>query len=459
MKKENLLILIAKQIEKGKGTLFEVGGSVRDNFLNLNKKDKDIDCEVYGLYPLQLEKILSSFGKVDLTGKSFAVYRINNLEISLPRQDRKIGEKHQDFYINTSPFLSYREACLRRDFTVNAILRNVLTGEIIDPLNGISDIKKEIIKAADLKHFAEDPLRPFRAARFAAYLGFSIDLDTIKLCRKINIDSLPYERTFGELKKILIEAKYPGRGIQILLDLGLFINEPLLNKMVLCPQEPSWHPEGNVFIHTILSLNNAVKFRDNLRNTEDKLVLMLSVMFHDLGKIFTTRVEKTGKKKGKIISPGHQSIGAKLTGNILQKWKVPNKIIKRVKNLVAAHHRIYDLWIVRNEITVGAIRRLLKDTEIEILKSVFISDKFGRGQRLDVSEEVKWLEEKIKELNIKKNQLKPIIMGRDLLILGLKQSPEIGIYLKKIYNAQLDGLFSSKEEGMEFSKKLILRKK
>jgi len=458
MKKDNLLILIAKEIKKQKGTIFEVGGTVRDSFLNLNKKDKDIDCEVYGLSALQLEKILSSFGKVDLTGKSFAVYRIFNLEISLPRKDRKIGDKHQDFYIKVSPFLPYREACLRRDFTVNAIMRNVLTGEIIDPLNGISDIKKGIIRAADMKHFAEDPLRPYRAARFAAYLGFSIDLDTIKLCRKIIIDSLPYERIFGELKKILVEAKYPGRGIQILLDMGLFINEPLINKMVLCPQEPMWHPEGNVFLHTLLSLNTAVTFREKLKKKDDKLVLMLSVMFHDIGKVFTTRVETSGKKKGRIISPGHQSIGVKYAGKILKKWKVPNIIIKRVKSLISAHHRIYDLWIVRDKITAGAIRRLLRDVEIEILKSVFISDKFGRGQKLENSVEVKWLEQKIKELKIEKNQLKPIIMGRDLLSLGLKQSPKVGIYLKEIYNAQLDGLFLTKEEGLELSRKLLFEK-
>ncbi len=440
---------IAEDIRSNGGRAFEVGGCIRDEFLKIRRENDDIDIEVYGIYPDKLQSILSKYGNVDLTGKSFAVYRISSLEISLPREDRKISVGHKGFQVKVTPDLPYRAACLRRDFTVNAIMRDIITGEIIDPLNGIRDLKMEVLRACDLKYFADDPLRAYRAMRFSAYLGFGIELNTLKFCRKMNIRSLPPERIFGEYRRMLIECRYPGRGLLSAHACGLLDEENEILQMVTCDQELLWHPEGSVFLHTVISLQTAYHFRDKIEDKEDKLIFMLSVLLHDIGKPQTTKIETEGKKKNRIISPGHQSMGVKIARDVMRRWKVPKKIINRVLSLIGAHHRIFDLWSARNVVTAGAIRRLMRDTELYLLKPLFLSDKYGRGQRIGKSEEIIWLEETIKKMKIDINQLKPLVMGRDLIKIGVKPSPRMGKLLKRIYEAQLDGLFKEKKEGLQ----------
>ena len=449
------IVELAKAAQQQGGRVFEVGGTVRDRLLNRSRKNEDIDLEVYGLSADKLEQILNSLGKVNLTGKSFAVYRLGDAEISLPREDRSIGLGHKDFKVKVNPNLSFVEACRRRDFTVNAILQDVLTGEIVDPLNAQNDLNHKILRACDQKHFFEDPLRVYRAVRFRATLGFSLEMDTLDQCRKMSLENLPEERIFAEIRKMLVEADYPGWGLHTAHACGVLYKDPEITDLLTCPQEMEWHPEGNVFIHTVLSLKAAAYYREFLEDDQDKLVLMLAVLFHDIGKPLTTKIGMEGRKKDRIISPGHQGAGVKLTEVILNRWKAPHKIIHRVKNLVGYHHRIYDLWKAREVVTPGAIRRLLRDCELQLLKYTFLSDKFGRGQPPSFSPEVDWLERTIVELEIDKQKLEPLLMGRHLLELGLKPSPRMGEILDRAYESQMDGEFDSLEEGLKLVKKWI----
>ncbi|MBN1619434.1 CCA tRNA nucleotidyltransferase [candidate division WOR-3 bacterium] len=456
---KTLLQKIALEVKESGGRLFEVGGTVRDVMLGRMRRNEDIDAEVYGLSPDALEKILKKFGKVDLTGKSFAVYRIGNLEISLPRRDRRIGEGHKGFEVKADPGLSYYEACRRRDFTVNSVLKDALTGEIIDPLGGVKDMKTGILRACDANHFGEDPLRAYRAMRFAASLGFPIETNTAELCRRTDTKSLPRERIFAEIKKMLVEGDFPGRGFLAAHSLFLFSSEPEISSMVECSQDIIWHPEGSVFIHTVLSLDVAASLRENMLSEEDKFVFMLSVLFHDIGKTVSTKQAQEGRKAGRLISPGHQPAGAKIAKIVLSRWKAPKSVTERVSSLVLSHHRIYDLWKSRDIVTKGAMRRLFGGTELELLKALFMADKFGRGQVFGDSEEILWLDRTLRDMKIQEEQLKPIVMGRHLLKLGIEPSPFMGDVLKELYEAQLDGDFDSLEEGILLAKRIIESKK
>lgn len=455
LENEVLLKNISREVKASGGRLFEVGGTVRDSILGLKRKNDETDAEVYGLKADELEKIIRKFGKVDLTGKSFAVYRTGTLEISLPRKDRSIGKGHKEFEVEIAPGMSFPEACRRRDFTVNSVLKDPLTCEIIDPLGGVRDIRNGILRACDPKHFAEDPLRAYRAMRFTATLGFPIEAGTMELCRRIDVSNLPAERVFGEIKKMLIEADFPGRGLLAAHSLFLLSREPELTSMVECAQDILWHPEGSVFIHTVLSLDVAATLRKNIKSVEDKLVLMLAVLFHDIGKTVTSRQPEEGKKIGRIISPGHQPLGARITGDVLNRWRAPKSVTERVSSLVMSHHRIYDLWKSRDIVTKGALKRLMSETELDLMKPLFLADKYGRGQVLGFSEEISWLEKTVEEMKIDSEQLKPIVMGRHLLELGVASTPFMGKILSRIYEAQLDGDFDCLEDGLKFARNLL----
>ncbi len=199
-----LIYEIAKKIAEAKGRAFLVGGSVRDELLN--KDIVDYDIEVFNLKEEELEQTLSDFGTILKIGKSFAIYSLahHNIDIALPRKEKKIGSSHRDFLIEVDPYLSYKEASMRRDFTMNALMKDILSGEILDYHGGIQDIENKIIRHINDKRFIEDPLRVFRACRFKASLDFEIAKETLKLCSEIDIQSLSRERVKEELDKALV---------------------------------------------------------------------------------------------------------------------------------------------------------------------------------------------------------------------------------------------------------------
>ena len=224
-----------------------VGGCVRDDLMGIEPKDFDI--EVYGIEPQKLRGILDTFGKVNAVGEAFTVYKLgNDLDVAIPRREKKVSRGHKGFVIEGDSQMSFEEAAKRRDFTINAILQDALTGEIIDIYNGREDIANKILRMVSKETFAEDTLRVLRAAQFAARFEFEIEAETVEICRQIDLSDLPKERIWCELEKLLLKARKPSIGLQWLYDLGVVEQLfPEIKALVGVPQESEWHPEGWIF--------------------------------------------------------------------------------------------------------------------------------------------------------------------------------------------------------------------
>ena len=204
-----------------------IGGFVRDFFLNIDSKD--IDVELYGLDSFEkLEEILEEFGSVNSVGKSFGVCKLSayglDIDFSFPRLDSKISSGHKGFKVTTDSKLDFKTATSRRDFTINAIGYDVQQKTILDPYNGLKDLKLGILRAVDLDKFAEDPLRVMRAAQFSARFDFRLDSSLFNLSQKMIqkklLQELPQERIFEELKKALFKARKPSLALVVLQQLG-----------------------------------------------------------------------------------------------------------------------------------------------------------------------------------------------------------------------------------------------
>src|SRR6185295_17280956 len=239
------VLLLARAIHEAGGRALLVGGCVRDALMGAEAKDWDL--EVYNLEAARLREILDQFGPVNVVGEAFTVYKLgNHLDVSIPRRERKSGYGHKGFVIEGDPSMSVAEATRRRDFTINAILEDPLTGELIDPFDGRRDIEQHVLRAVSKDTFAEDSLRVLRAAQFAARFEFDIEADTVELCRAIDLSDLPAERIWGEIEKLLLRAARPSIGLEWLRRLGaiekLFLE---IQSLIGVPQDPEWHPEGD----------------------------------------------------------------------------------------------------------------------------------------------------------------------------------------------------------------------
>ena len=282
---------IAADVAAAGGRVYYVGGVVRDACMGV--ESKDVDVEVYGILPAQLREILARHGEVYEKGASFGVLGIrhSDLDVAMPRRERRTGEGHRDFDVSVDPFLSTREASMRRDFTINAMMRDVLTGEVIDHWGGQADLQARIIRCVNEKTFPEDALRVFRAAQFAARLNAQIEERTLALCREINVEAISPERIFEEMKKALLKAEHPSvffRELRRMDHLKEFF--PELERCASVPQNPAFHPEGGVFEHTMLVVDCAAALRER---AVEPLGFMLSALLHDLGKCVATKVDRT----------------------------------------------------------------------------------------------------------------------------------------------------------------------
>ena len=280
-----------------------VGGCVRDKIMGTEPTDWDV--EVYGIQPNKLRKILDDVGEVNAVGEAFTVYKIgSDLDVSIPRRERKNGRGHKGFVIEGDPEMSFEEACSRRDFTINAILKDPLTGEIVDPFNGREDILRKILRHVSSETFAEDSLRVLRAAQFAARFEFEIASETVEICKTIDVTDLPRERIWGEFEKLLLKSDRPSIGLKWFYDVGVVDQIfPELKALVGVPQEPEWHPEGDVDVHTLMVVDEARMLIDDLAH-ERKIAVMLGALCHDLGKAPTTEFVD-----GRTRSRGHAEAG------------------------------------------------------------------------------------------------------------------------------------------------------
>lgn len=331
------------------GRVYYVGGCVRDRMMGeLARRSgdacgvsetKDIDIEVHGLEPEQLLDILGTLGEPLSFGDSFGVYSLRgwDIDIAMPRRERATGpltgaRGHRDFEIDVDPFLGTYQASKRRDFTVNALMEDVLTGEVIDHFGGTADLENRIIRHVDPATFPEDPLRVLRAAQFAARFGFDVAPETIELCKTIDLSALPRERVEGELRKALLQAEKPSIFFEVLREMDqLRVWFPELEQLIGLEQDPVFHPEGDVWVHTMESLDRGAAVRDR---TSDPFAFMMLVLTHDLGKIVTTEFVK-----GRIHSYEHEIKGVPLAEGFVSRITGNRHVLEYVTNMVPLHMR------------------------------------------------------------------------------------------------------------------------
>src|SRR5206468_401897 len=352
-----------------------VGGWVRDQLLG--HPSTNIDLEVFGVPPARLRQLLEPFGRVEAVGESFQVYKLGDIDVSLPRRDSKAGRGHRGFIVVGDPDLSIAEAARRRDFTVNAISRDPLTGEYLDPFNGRDDLARRRLRVVDPATFPDDSLRVLRAVQLAARFALTLDEATAVLCRRIALDDLPPERVWAEIEKLLLLAAQPSIGFAVAIDLGVIEKLfPELHALVRCPQEPEWHPEGDVWVHTLQVVDRARTRIDDLTRPQ-QLTVMLGAVCHDLGKPLTTAVID-----GRIRSMDHEEQGVAPATALLDRLNVHSidgyDVRKQVLGITAQHLKPGSWYKVRDEIGDGAFRRLAQKVDLELLARVAKSDCEGR---------------------------------------------------------------------------------
>ena len=399
---------------------------------------KDFDIEVYGIAPDKLRSVLSERFPLDLVGASFGVFKLKGLDIdvALPRRETKLGLGHRAFEMDHDPSLTLEEASARRDFTINAIYEDPLTGEILDPWNGRSDLAAGVLRHVS-PHFAEDPLRVLRGMQFIARFGLSAAPETLEICRGMTQENLARERLMGEWAKLLLHGVEISRGLGFLRDVGWLRFYPELECLVGCEQDPEWHPEGDVWNHTLACLDSYAAARRG--DGTDELTIALAVLCHDFGKPYCTRFDPVKKR---IRSLGHDEAGVEPTLSFLRRLTDEERLLRDVPPLVRLHMRPFAMW--RDKSSDGAIRRLATQVvSIDSLVRVAAADS-------TLPEACEWLLEQARRLEVEASAPKPIVKGRDLIAMGMKPGPALGHVLKKAYDAQLEGAFSNLEGGLEF---------
>jgi len=447
---------ISAELSKQNAQAIVVGGAVRDHFLG--KSCKDYDIEVYGLKSLErLEEILSKHGSVNLVGKSFGilkfVYKGEEYDFSFPRTEQKVDVGHRGFLVKCDGFLTFKEAARRRDFTINALGYNVEKKEFLDPFNAKADMASKTLRHIDAKTFVEDPLRVYRAVQFCARFEYTLAKESFELCSNMVeqglLDELPKERIWGEFKKLLLKSKKPSVGFELMRKLGIIERYfPELHAIVGVPQSPIWHPEGDVWIHTLMALDKMVTLLKG--DEKQKLKMMYAILCHDLGKATHTQVTPQ-----KISAIGHEKAGLKPTERLLYRLTNEHGFIESILPLV--EHHLAPSTYFRGGAKDSTIRRLATKVNIEELVRVARADFLGRTTKASlkgVYEAGDWLLKKAKELKVQSQPLSPLLQGRDLIEQGLKPSKEFKKLLNIVYEEQLKGTVKSKSDAISYLKKI-----
>jgi tRNA nucleotidyltransferase (CCA-adding enzyme) len=442
---------IAEEANAAGGRALLVGGWVRDRLLGL--PSKDIDIEVFGVPAPRLRGILERFGSVNAVGESFTVYKIAGLDVSLPRRDSKVAPGHRGFEVTGDPSMSVEEAASRRDFTINAISWDPLTDEYLDPFDGRRDLQTRVLRAVDPGTFTDDSLRVLRGLHFAARFDLEMDRATRELCARIALDDLPAERIWGEVEKLLLLPPRPSVGFALALELGVIRQLfPELLALVDCPQEPEWHPEGDVWVHTLMVIDQARQRIDDLTRPQ-QITVMLGAVCHDLGKPATTAVID-----GRIRSMEHEQAGLPPTFSLLDRLNVHTiggfDVRHHVAGIVANHLAPHAFSKSRTPVGDGAFRRLAQKVDLELLARVAMSDCNGRTGSFDCSG-IDWFLERARALGVQHAAPEPILKGRHVLDLGLRPGPAVGRLLKQVYERQLDGRVTTLDEAVAAAREMI----
>jgi len=440
------------------GRPFLVGGAVRDALLNLPVKDYDV--EVFGLSVEALKVVLAQAGRVNAVGEAFTVFKLSGLEgvagdvdVSLPRRDSKVGPGHRGIAVHGDPGLAPEEAARRRDFTVNALLFDPFADELLDFFGGQRDLDTRVLRAVDPSRFGDDPLRALRAVQLAARYEMAVEPETARLCASMPLAELPPERIFGEIEKLLLKARRPSLGLRLLREWGLLSQvAPELLPLADTPQDPQWHPEGDVWTHTLLAMDQAAPLVADLDRPR-ALTVMLATLCHDLGKASTTRFED-----GRLRSRGHEEAGLGPTTTLLDRWNVHTRLGYDVRGqvlaLVANHLKPGQLYDDRERVSDGAIRRLAAKCEPTLLYRVARADCLGRtGDFPPVAME--WFLARVRQLDVAERPPEPLLKGRDVVALGVAPGPEVGRIVREVYERQLDGAVTTVEQARQEAERLV----
>jgi len=459
MKTEKIVKKLSKILALRDAKAIIVGGSVRDHFLKLAIKDYDI--EVYGLERVEeLEEILKEYGSVNLVGKSFGVLKFSydgeEYDFSFPRKEKKVGVGHRGFEVSCDGSLSFKEASLRRDFTINAMGYDIEKDEFLDPYGAKKDMKEKLLRHINSKTFIEDPLRVYRAVQFCARFEYRLDSDTFQLCKRMveqgMLDELPKERIYEEFKKLLLKSPKPSIGFELMRELGIVKRYyPELYAIIEVPQSKIWHPEGDVWVHTLMCVDKMA----TLKIGEDKqdLKMMFGVLCHDFGKATHTQIYPD-----KISAIGHEKAGVEPTQRFLYRLSDEHDFIKSILPLVRYH--LAPSSYFRNGAKNSTIRRLSTKVNIEELVMVARADFLGRTTEASLSgcyEAGDWLLRKAQELDVYTQPPKPLLQGRDLIALGYQPSKKFKEMLDSVYLNQIEGDIRTKEEAIRYINSLEKR--
>jgi tRNA nucleotidyltransferase (CCA-adding enzyme) len=427
---------------------FLVGGCVRDALAGL-PPEKDFDVEVFGLDCEQLIAALSRWGRTDLVGRSFGVVKLStpsgrSYDFTLPRKDSKVAPGHKGFDIEFEPAITPRQAAARRDFTINSIMYDPRARQVLDFFGGAEDLTQRILRHTG-ETFVEDPLRVLRGMQFAGRFELRAAPETVALARRMkgSFTELAVERVREEWFKWAQRSRLPSAGLRFLVAAEWDDHFPEMKAMIGTPQEPEWHPEGDVFTHTCHCCDALARLPAwQQADAESRAVYMLAVLAHDFGKPATThRALKDGRER--IVSPGHEEAGAELARTFLERMRAPLAITERVIPLVQNH------LVHLETVTDRAIRRLarrLAPESIEGLCLVMTADSMGRPPRPAVEPgNVQALLARAHELAVRQNPPPPILLGRHLLEMGVEPGPPMGAILDRAYEAQLEGAFADLE--------------
>ena len=410
---------ICRKVDAAGGRALLVGGSVRDAVLGLAAQD--LDVEVYGLAPERLRSLLGEDFDLDLVGQSFGVLKIRHLEIdvAIPRRESKRGLGHKGFEIHSDPDLPVEEAARRRDFTINAMAWDPLRRELIDPYGGRRDLERRVLRHVSEK-FAEDPLRVLRGMQFAARFELDVAPETVALCRRIEPEGLARERIFDEWRKLVVAGVEISRGLDFLRACGWVAHTPELERLAGCPQDPGWHPEGDVWTHTLHVMDAFAGERTG--DVWEDLVVGFGCLCHDFGKPATT----THDADGRIRSKGHEEAGEEPTRAFLAR--------------LIEGRRLADEGGLQ-------VREHLKPTVLyHAGRPPLPFDGFPAGD---------WLLEQAAALEVADHRPQPIVMGRHLIALGLEPGPHFKDLLEACFEAQLDGAFDDLDGGLACAREAV----
>jgi tRNA nucleotidyltransferase/poly(A) polymerase len=461
------------------GDIYAVGGYVRDLVAGAPPEEVDLLVTDHSLGDI-IQKI-SPHGRVDIVGKSFGIIKFTvqgkTYDIALPRKDspkETPARRHQDFLISADPGLPIEKDLERRDFRCNSMALRLKDGKLVDPFGGLDDTRAKLIRLTNPRAFPEDPLRVLRAARFASVLEYSVDPEIYGIAKDIDLSGLSVERTNEEMFKILLRSRQPSVGLEELLKLNALKKlYPELYALTLSVQDSLFHPEKDAFghhsvwHHTILTVDQAKVLAEIAKLAQGKkLCLLMAALYHDAGKPATAEWEF---KRGRMVitNNGHDLASERIAKKALARLRIYSwggmNLRKMVPLLIRSHHRLSELWSNRDTVTKKAFNRLAADIsgEIELLIYLDAADRAGRKERpvRSLDRQARWLLRKFEALNVSKETIAPLILGRDLIALGVSPGPGMGKILKRLYELQLDNVFETKAQGLKEAERLNAGKK